>query len=53
MEPVKKMLMGEGGSAQRVNSRTKLRELIVFALSEDLHALRVAVGTQVEVAVRR
>ncbi len=53
IEPVKKMVMGETGSTYRVQPRSKIRDLMVFALSEDLHALRVAVGTQVEVQVRR
>lgn len=53
VEPVKKMVMGESGAAYRVQARSKIRDLMVFALSEDLHALRVAVGTHVEVQVRR
>ena len=53
MEPVKRMVMGETGSAFRVAPRAKLRELMVFATSEDLHELRVAVGTHVEVQVRK
>ncbi|MBJ6762133.1 tetratricopeptide repeat protein [Myxococcaceae bacterium JPH2] len=53
LEPVRRMVQGETGSAFRVPSRTKLRELLVFATSEDLHDLRVAVGTHVEVQVRR
>ncbi|MGQ0507405.1 MAG: tetratricopeptide repeat protein [Myxococcaceae bacterium] len=53
VEPVKKMVMGESGATFRVPSRSKIRDLMVFALSEDLHALRAAVGTQVEVQVRR
>jgi hypothetical protein len=52
-EPVKRMVMGETGSSFRVPSRTKLRELLVFATSEELHELRVAVGTDVEVQVRK
>ncbi len=48
VEPVKRMVAGETGSAYRVQPRTKIRDLMVFALSEDLHALRVAVGTQVD-----
>jgi tetratricopeptide (TPR) repeat protein len=51
-EPVKRMVLGETGTAFRVPPRTKVRELMVFALSEDLHALRVVVGTNVEVAPR-
>jgi tetratricopeptide (TPR) repeat protein len=53
IEPVKKMVMGEQGSAQRVPARSKLNDLLVFALGDDLHALRVAVGTQVEVQLRK
>ncbi|MFL5318877.1 MAG: tetratricopeptide repeat protein [Myxococcaceae bacterium] len=49
IDPVKKMVMGEQSTANRVPSRSKIRDLMVFALSEDLHALRVAVGTHVEV----
>jgi hypothetical protein len=51
-EAVKRMVMGENGTAFRVPPRTKVRELMVFALSEDLHALRVAAGTSVEVMAR-
>jgi tetratricopeptide (TPR) repeat protein len=51
-EPVKRMVLAETGTAFRVPPRTKVRELMVFALSEDLHALRVVVGTNVEVAPR-
>jgi tetratricopeptide (TPR) repeat protein len=53
MEPVKRMVTGETGSTFRVPPRTKLRDLLVFATSEDLHDLRVAVGTHVEVQVRK
>ncbi len=53
MEPVKRMVTGETGSAFRVPPRTKLRDLLVFATSEDLHELRVALGTHVEVQVRK
>ncbi len=53
IEPVKKMVLGESGASFRVQARSKIRDLMVFALSEDLHALRVAVGTHVEVQVRR
>ena len=53
MEPVKKHGPGRDGSTFRVPARTKLRELMVFATSEDLHELRVAVGTHVEVQVRK
>ncbi|MBI3185601.1 MAG: tetratricopeptide repeat protein [Myxococcales bacterium] len=53
IEPVKKMVLGESGASHRVQVRSKIRDLMVFALSEDLHALRVAVGTQVEVHQRK
>ena len=53
IEPVKKMVMGETGTMYRVQTRSKIRDLMVFALSEDLHALRVAAGTNVEVQLRR
>jgi tetratricopeptide (TPR) repeat protein len=53
IEPVKKMVLGENGAAFRVQPRSKIRDLMVFALGEDLHALRVAVGTHVEVLARR
>ncbi|MGA9522845.1 MAG: tetratricopeptide repeat protein [Myxococcaceae bacterium] len=53
VEPVKRAVMGETGNAYRVPARSKIRDLVVFALSDDLHALRVAVGTSVEVSVRR
>jgi hypothetical protein len=53
MEPVKRMVIGETGAAYRVTSAHKIREMMVFALSEDLHLLRRAVGTQVEVQGRK
>lgn len=53
IEPVKKMVMAESGGQYRVQPRSKIRDLMVFALGEDLHALRVAVGTSVEVQVRK
>jgi hypothetical protein len=53
MEPVQRMVSGETGSASRVTSAAKLRDLLVFATSEDLHELRVAVGTHLEVQVRK
>jgi hypothetical protein len=53
MEPVKRMVVGETGAAYRVTSAHKIREMMVFALSEDLHLLRRAVGTQVEVQGRK
>jgi len=53
MEPVKRMVIGETGAAYRVTTAHKIRDLMVFALSEDLHLLRRAVGTQVEVQGRK
>lgn len=53
MEPVRRLVQGETGAAFRVPPRTKLKELLVFATSEEHHRLRVAVGTHVEVQVRR
>ncbi len=53
IEPVKKMVMAESGGGFRVPSRTKIRDLMVFALGEDLHALRNAIGTSVEVQARK
>jgi tetratricopeptide (TPR) repeat protein len=53
IEPVKRLLMGEGGGTFRVPARSKIRDLMVFALGEDLHALRVAVGTSVEITQGR
>ena len=53
VEPVKKMILGEAGAAYRVDANTKLRDLLVFAVSEDLSALRSAVGSKVEVQLRR
>ena len=53
MEPVKRMVIGETGAAYRVTTAHKIRDLMVFALSEDLHLLRRAVGTQVEVHGRK
>jgi hypothetical protein len=47
------MVVGETGAAYRVTSAHKIREMMVFALSEDLHLLRRAVGTQVEVQGRK
>ncbi|MFY0524026.1 tetratricopeptide repeat protein [Archangium gephyra] len=52
-EPVKRMVMGETGSAFRVPPKTKLKELLLFATSDELRELRVAVGTDVEVQVRK
>lgn len=53
IEPVKRMVMAETGPHFRVQPRSKIRDLLVFALGPDLHALRVAVGTNVEVQVRK
>jgi hypothetical protein len=53
LEPVKKMVMGETGAAFRVEGSAKLRQLMVFAVSEDLHALRAAAGMQVEIQIRK
>jgi hypothetical protein len=53
VEPVKKMVMGETGASFRVPTRSKIRDLMVFAVSEDLHALRAATGKNVEVQVRK
>jgi hypothetical protein len=52
-EPVKRMVLGETGSAFRVPPKTKLKELLLFATSDELRELRVAVGTDVEVQVRK
>jgi tetratricopeptide (TPR) repeat protein len=53
IEPVKRMVLSETGPSFRVQPRSKIRDLLVFALSDDLHALRVAVGTNVEVQLRK
>lgn len=53
VEPVKKMVLGETGAAHRVGSSAKIRDLIVFVVSDDLQALRSAVGNRVEVQLRR
>jgi tetratricopeptide (TPR) repeat protein len=53
IEPVKKMVLGESGAMFRVPGRSKIRDLMVFALSEDLHALRQAVGTHIEITARK
>jgi hypothetical protein len=52
-EPVQRMVSGETGGQYRVPLKTKLRELVVFAASEDLHALRISVGLNVEIPGRR
>ena len=53
IEPVKRMVMAETGPNYRVQPRSKIRDLLVFALGEDLHALRVAVGINVEVQLKK
>ena len=50
-EPVKRMVQEETGSSFRVSPKVKLKELLLFATSEELRELRVAVGTDVEVQV--
>ncbi|QRK05166.1 tetratricopeptide repeat protein [Archangium violaceum] len=52
-EPVKRMVLEETGSAFRVSTKVKLKELLLFATSDELRELRVAVGTDVEVQVRK
>jgi hypothetical protein len=46
-------VLAETGASFRVQPRSKIRDLLVFALGDDLHALRTAVGTNVEVQIRR
>jgi len=53
IEPVKKMVLGESGATFRVPGRSKIRDLMVFALSEDLPALRQAVGTHIDINARK
>ncbi|HUM11208.1 MAG TPA: tetratricopeptide repeat protein [Myxococcaceae bacterium] len=53
LEAVKKLVQGETGSSYRVAGKVKIRELMTFAVSEDLAALRLAVGTNVEVPARK
>jgi hypothetical protein len=53
IEPVKKMVLAETGGAFRVPPRSKIRDLMVFGLGEDLHVLRNAIGTSVEVQTRK
>jgi hypothetical protein len=50
---VKKLVQGETGSSYRVAGKVKIRELMTFAVSEDLAALRLAVSTNVEVPTRK
>ncbi|MBM4378105.1 MAG: tetratricopeptide repeat protein, partial [Deltaproteobacteria bacterium] len=49
LETVKRVVMTESGGAVRVAPRVKVRDLLVFSLSEDLPALRAALGTNVEI----
>jgi len=53
LEAVKKLVQGETASSFRVAGKVKIRELMTFAVSEDLAALRIAVGTNVEVPSRK
>jgi hypothetical protein len=53
LEAVKKLVQGETGSSFRVAGKVKIRELMTFAVSEDLAALRLAVATNVEVPTRK
>ncbi len=53
LEAVKKLVQGETSSSFRVAGKVKIRELMTFAVSEDLAALRLAVGTNVEVPTRK
>ena len=41
LEAVKKLVQGETGSSFRVAGKVKIRELMTFAVSEDLAALRM------------
>ncbi len=53
VEAVKKLVQGETGASYRVLGKVKIRELMTFAVSEDLAVLRQAVGSNVEVPVRK
>ena len=53
VEVVKKLVQGETGASFRVQGKVKIRELMTFAVSEDLSILRQAVGTNVEVPARK
>ena len=53
VEAAKKMVTGERGAAYRVDVEAKLRDLISFAVSDDLQALRTAAGNRIEVQLRR
>ena len=53
VEAVKRLVQEETGSNYRVPGKVKIRELMTFAVSEDLATLRAAVGTAVEVPSRK
>ncbi|MFN0062609.1 MAG: gliding motility protein [Myxococcaceae bacterium] len=48
-EPVKKLVAAETGPGFRVQQRQKVRELMVFSVSDDLRALRAAAGLKLEI----
>ena len=52
-EPVRKLVQAETGTAFRVPTGAKLRELTTFGISDDLRALRVAVGTAVVIQMKK
>lgn len=52
VEPVRKGVQGETGSTFRVSTPAKIRELVGFAVSDDLKVLRTAVEVQVEILRR-
>ena len=52
-EPAKRMVLEETSSSFRVSPKVKQKELLLFATSDELRELRVAVGTDVEVQVRK
>jgi tetratricopeptide (TPR) repeat protein len=53
LEPVRKVVQGETGAGARLSTAARLQEVLTFALSEDLRVLREAVGTSVEVQLKR
>lgn len=53
IEVVKKLVLAESGGTFRVPPRSKIRDLMIFALGEDLHVIRSAIGTSVEVPLRK
>ena len=53
VEAVKRLVQEETCSNYRVPGKVKIRELMTFAVSEDLATLRAAVGTAVEVPSRK